>query len=517
MPVQTISKVCEELDTVDRFSLVAFIASCPVFLPCFDMLHGMLGELGFFTDIGFEAGRESSFLFTMPLAIMFTALAILLVCLLKTTFSWMGRRTIGASGGLYVVGYALLVYAAWNADSPLAMLDGAGVLIGVGLVVMALTWMTRLFFEDLRHACGAIVIALAISTFASMLLSLLAPAVGMSIAAALGAFGTVGALRGRRRRGSTKRSTIVAGSNWWDVFGKLDISLVKGAGEFSAPVSRILLFVIAPILVLLLFVVNRSISEGARMSALPLSTIGCLIAAACATPLLFMRNDTALVNTSYRMVLPVLAFLVLVADSLSPDGYQTMVLGIGIDIYCVLFVILIASMLLTMAGRMRSLAFPVLCMLLIAMSLTAVLSYSQIEAGVLSVLAPYVQMILFVAIVVVLIVTPSSQMWHDIITGVSREADAEPGVSYRHRCEQLAREHGLTQRESEILVYLGKGHSSAYVAEVLVVAESTVRSHRKNIYRKLGIGSREELLDMLDDAADDRAADNGRTEENPEK
>ena len=61
----------------------------------------------------------------------------------------------------------------------------------------------------------------------------------------------------------------------------------------------------------------------------------------------------------------------------------------------------------------------------------------------------------------------------------------------------MAREHGLTPREGEIVLYLGRGHSYAYIANALTVSENTVRTHVRNIYRKLGVTSREELLAVV--------------------
>ena len=67
------------------------------------------------------------------------------------------------------------------------------------------------------------------------------------------------------------------------------------------------------------------------------------------------------------------------------------------------------------------------------------------------------------------------------------------------RCEVLADGAGLTPREREILGYLGRGHGIAFVAETLVISDSTVRTHVKAIYRKLAVGSREELLAKVDE------------------
>lgn len=54
-------------------------------------------------------------------------------------------------------------------------------------------------------------------------------------------------------------------------------------------------------------------------------------------------------------------------------------------------------------------------------------------------------------------------------------------------------------REREILGYLGRGHGIAFVAATLVISESTVRTHVKSIYKKLGVNGREELLAKVDE------------------
>jgi len=61
----------------------------------------------------------------------------------------------------------------------------------------------------------------------------------------------------------------------------------------------------------------------------------------------------------------------------------------------------------------------------------------------------------------------------------------------------------LTQREWEVLDYMCLGWSTAQIAENLVVSTETVRSHIKNLMRKLGTRSREEAVAL---AARERAA-----------
>jgi DNA-binding NarL/FixJ family response regulator len=51
----------------------------------------------------------------------------------------------------------------------------------------------------------------------------------------------------------------------------------------------------------------------------------------------------------------------------------------------------------------------------------------------------------------------------------------------------------LTPREADVLEHLQAGRSNAEIALALSVGVETVRTHRRNIYRKLGVRTRREL------------------------
>ncbi len=55
----------------------------------------------------------------------------------------------------------------------------------------------------------------------------------------------------------------------------------------------------------------------------------------------------------------------------------------------------------------------------------------------------------------------------------------------------------LTQRERQVLFYMISGYSSALTAQRLNTTEGTIKIHRKNIHRKLDIGSQAELFSLF--------------------
>jgi DNA-binding NarL/FixJ family response regulator len=60
---------------------------------------------------------------------------------------------------------------------------------------------------------------------------------------------------------------------------------------------------------------------------------------------------------------------------------------------------------------------------------------------------------------------------------------------------QPTRKHfGLTHRELEIISVILGGHSNRYIAEALSISEKTVKHHVTNIFDKLGVSNRLELV-----------------------
>lgn len=66
----------------------------------------------------------------------------------------------------------------------------------------------------------------------------------------------------------------------------------------------------------------------------------------------------------------------------------------------------------------------------------------------------------------------------------------QPVVS--HKQPALPELEGLSARETEVLVLIGKGLSRREVGNLLHLSESTIATHVRNVYRKLNISSRAE-------------------------
>lgn len=69
---------------------------------------------------------------------------------------------------------------------------------------------------------------------------------------------------------------------------------------------------------------------------------------------------------------------------------------------------------------------------------------------------------------------------------------------FKERCVKLARDCGLTPRETEILILFAKGRSAVRIQEELVISRGTVTTHLQHIYRKVDVHSRQELLDAIE-------------------
>ena len=65
------------------------------------------------------------------------------------------------------------------------------------------------------------------------------------------------------------------------------------------------------------------------------------------------------------------------------------------------------------------------------------------------------------------------------------------------KCKELADDHGLTARESEILLLIARGRHLSQIAGELNISNNTVKTHTRHIYAKLAVNSRRALMALL--------------------
>jgi len=63
--------------------------------------------------------------------------------------------------------------------------------------------------------------------------------------------------------------------------------------------------------------------------------------------------------------------------------------------------------------------------------------------------------------------------------------------------KEIAKQAGLTAREKDVLEQLIKGSSHKAIAQSLNVSENTVKTHLRNIYIKMNVHNKSELMALI--------------------
>lgn len=94
--------------------------------------------------------------------------------------------------------------------------------------------------------------------------------------------------------------------------------------------------------------------------------------------------------------------------------------------------------------------------------------------------------------------TPIQEMQLIDVQGSHRQESLE------NACWAIAEEHALSARETEVLVFLANGRSVPYIQEKLTLSQSTVKTHVRNIYRKLQVDGKQSLIDLVESVSNKR-------------
>jgi DNA-binding CsgD family transcriptional regulator len=95
---------------------------------------------------------------------------------------------------------------------------------------------------------------------------------------------------------------------------------------------------------------------------------------------------------------------------------------------------------------------------------------------------------------------PSDRRTRELEAGMRRIAGELERLSLAHSLEDPSRQDDLERlsaREREILGHLLDGHRVGPIAESLHISPNTVRNHLKSVFRKLGVHSQAELIELF--------------------
>ncbi|HJF65783.1 MAG TPA: LuxR family transcriptional regulator [Slackia equolifaciens] len=181
----------------------------------------------------------------------------------------------------------------------------------------------------------------------------------------------------------------------------------------------------------------------------------------------------------------------------TPEGLVGFALGACSGIGFAYFITLILASLCHSAGATSTLLFALGVAVLCFAASAALGTMLAMAANSDQITAT--SMALFVVYLIALGVAPKARASAPANQPVSLAADQAPSPvdPINEQCSRMAKRYSLTPRESEVLEYLAHGRSASYAAKAMFVSTDTVKVHVKHIYEKMGVHSRQDLLDMV--------------------
>ncbi|WP_303050976.1 helix-turn-helix transcriptional regulator [uncultured Slackia sp.] len=236
--------------------------------------------------------------------------------------------------------------------------------------------------------------------------------------------------------------------------------------------------------------------------------IGAVIAAVFAITFCAPQYKTSYSILIERIAIPILIGASVVFGSF-PPGSMPFFLGAGSVYAPIIFLSIYA--LASLASMVRAGEFPLpfifgtaLFCFTLAEILGLITSYFVTEEDAIGRMEWSLVCILFATIIIHSGYTAYKQLTATTVeTASEHESRGEsPDVqiveaAHQAKLESVISAGGLTKREAEVLGFLSRGYGSKYIAKTLFISDNTARTHIHNIYRKLGIGSREELLSLF--------------------
>lgn len=215
---------------------------------------------------------------------------------------------------------------------------------------------------------------------------------------------------------------------------------------------------------------------------------------------------------SYSMLLPPLAILVLYLSTFTSDY---LLIALSIPLFAVQRLVFFIIWILSLFQKNRFARMRVFCLGMICLEL-GTSSYSCL-AGLANLLGINNDSLFFFPTVIVLALLISQQLLLWFFTeqqqseSKKKKLQAEKDKSeidmipkeLMDSLQEVADYYKLTKRERELLPYLLLGRAPDYIGKAMFIEPSTVKTHIKNIYRKVNVSKRTDLLLLIENWHDE--------------
>ncbi len=376
-----------------------------------------------------------------------------------------------------MVVFLLLAYG--RIASSLAPVVLGGIATGVGSFFTCLIWLNLYARLDLKSALLNVAISMSLCAVINWLLDTMdlawcAPVFGVLVVVSLAIPLGCGALEFDGRDEPSFEGT-------WPIFKNM------GSVAFS------------PLLGLLIYAFVMGAWRNEIVLSYSVQCAGFLVAGGCIVPFFFLRFDRPMLPFIYQVFLPCVAIVALCVSYL--QGLESFGMWTTMGIFILYGIVGILS-LAAIAAIAHAAEFSV--GFITSLSYGLFVGISLLGLACVN-LIPWIANNTMTVLVVVsvlyfayLAVSPNLIAWLSVEGKDATENLPAPEKSLAERSDEVAGSYSLSPRETEILRYLGRGHTSRFIADTLLISDNTARTHIKNIYRKLGVTSREGLYQLID-------------------
>lgn len=423
-----------------------------------------------------------------------TSLIFLIVTLKRLLEGTRSKKMFLTGAILHVLGTTLAVTSFLLPQALPLLAVASGLCIGVGLVPLCIAWGCYFSTWGLRNALFHCAVAFGVANGINWLFVYLPQTPLLILFFALLGIGTA-------------LPTVMVMRGTLSTPEKDAAALADNASNYSITLSlrKMGSVILLPLIGLLVFAFLMGTRKFLLFDLFDVEILSAIAASACVIVLCFFRLRKVGGSLIYQVLIPCIASFVIVLGSF-PVGTAPQFYGAVFTyvFFALIALIAIASLVaVSNAGEFSPLLIFGTTVFLYAIASLLGIAFSYATSSLDD--AGPILLVLTTIYFVVLITASSIDSWrrvsaltNDIATTGTKQENSIKETLQR-KCQSLAQRYGLSKRESEIICYMGRGHNPVYIAKTLFISESTARSHVRNIYGKVGISSREELLQLIDD------------------